>query len=459
MRGRFGKRFFIIIAIVGDLIAVNIGVLLALWLGSGCNLLAEDLQLYMKVSLFISLYTVLIFTVLGLYIYKERTKVAFLYNLSLGVVAIFFMSIALVHSLGGKNIPLIAPLLQLLFVFTWRIALRRLLSALLKVKHIILIAHNDDIPRLVGKFLTYSFFKIELVKTYNENEITALMGNRSIFQDIDGLCIDSRIETELRRRLVKRAIDEDIELYLVPDFYDVFSQNVSYDKAEDLPLFYMRRFRLSLFSRWLKRGFDIVVSLLCLILGIPLFLFIILMVRLSSSGPIFYIQERIGLNGRSFNLIKFRTMIDGAEDETGPVVAQKDDSRITRVGKGLRAVRLDELPQIINVLKGEMSLVGPRPERPIFVERFIKEIPGYEYRFRVRPGLTGLAQVEGDYNTNIKDKLIYDLLYIQNYSFLLDIEIILKTFSVPFFPEKAEGRNNKRAEGVVEVASTHDKGL
>ncbi len=179
-----------------------------------------------------------------------------------------------------------------------------------------------------------------------------------------------------------------------------------------------------------KRLFDIFASLIAIALTAPLMLIIAAAVKLTSKGPVFYIHERLGLNGKPFRLCKFRTMVQGAEASTGPVWAQKQDPRATPVGLILRRMRLDELPQFFNVLKGEMSLVGPRPIRQFFAERLAQESPYYPLRFSVKPGITGWAQVMAEYGDTVEGqlkKLEYDLFYILEYSFLLDAKIIWKT--------------------------------
>ena len=178
-----------------------------------------------------------------------------------------------------------------------------------------------------------------------------------------------------------------------------------------------------------KRCFDLSVLLLAHLLLFPvwaaLWIAIPLAIRLSDRGPVFYIQERAGLNGRTFRAIKFRTMIPDAESETGPVWASANDPRTTRVGRFLRRLHLDELPQVINVLKGDMSLVGPRPERPDLAEQFTKENPVFAKRLRVRPGIAGLAQVRGTYFLKPHCKLRYDNLYIENMCALMDFKLLL----------------------------------
>jgi len=180
---------------------------------------------------------------------------------------------------------------------------------------------------------------------------------------------------------------------------------------------------------FIKRLYDIAIASLVLLILSPLFLIIAIFVKITSPGPLIYKQERVGLKGECFWLYKFRTMIKDAEKYTGPVWATKNDCRVTLLGKILRRTRLDELPQIVNVLKGDMSIVGPRPERPFFVNKH-KVLQGI--RLSVKPGLTGVAQIEGYYHTHPRNKLRYDYLYIKNQSLLLDAKLTLKTLLIIF---------------------------
>jgi lipopolysaccharide/colanic/teichoic acid biosynthesis glycosyltransferase len=182
-----------------------------------------------------------------------------------------------------------------------------------------------------------------------------------------------------------------------------------------------------------KRGFDFVISLFGLIVTFPIVLISILIIRITSPGPALYRQVRVGRDGRFFELYKLRTMVIDAEKQTGPVWAQENDPRITLFGKFLRKSRIDEIPQLVNVLKGEMSLIGPRPERPEFVDMLSKEIADYQKRLNVRPGITGLAQIKQAYDSTIEDvrrKVKFDLLYINRMCFLTDLRILLSTVAV-----------------------------
>ena len=213
--------------------------------------------------------------------------------------------------------------------------------------------------------------------------------------------------------------------------------------VDDIPMQRVTRMLLTAEQRVLKRILDIAVAVTALIILSPVMLITAVMIKLDSKGPVLYSQERVGLYGKTFFVHKFRSMKQDAEAKCGPVLAAEGDPRIKKLGGFMRATRLDELPQLFNVLKGEMSIVGPRPERPFFVKQFIAQKPEYDYRHNVKPGITGLAQIAGKYNTSAYDKLIYDLLYIQDFSVKTDLMIMLQTFKVLLTKSSTEGVQGK----------------
>ncbi len=202
--------------------------------------------------------------------------------------------------------------------------------------------------------------------------------------------------------------------------------------AKEMVITELKFIKLSTKEDFVKRAFDLLLSSLGLILSLPLWFIFAILIWLEDRGPIFYRQKRVGKNGRIFEVLKFRSMIKEAEKYTGPIWASENDPRVTKVGRVLRATAMDELPQLWNIFKGDMSFVGPRPERPELVKEFIKEYPDFKKRFVVKPGLTGLAQVYGQYDTPPQHKLKYDLLYIKKQSFLLDLKLILLSFLITF---------------------------
>ena len=221
---------------------------------------------------------------------------------------------------------------------------------------------------------------------------------------------------------------EYIDVKVVPDILQFIALRASLEELDGLPVINMNDVPLQGVRAWIKRVLDVVLSLLAMVvLAIP-FAIIAAIVKWTSSGPIFYKQERMGLDGRAFTVYKFRSMHHDAEDTTGPIWAREDDPRATPVGRWLRRFDLDELPQFWNVLKGEMSIVGPRPERPFFVEQFKHRIPQYMLRHKVKAGITGWAQVNGwRGNTSLEKRIEYDLYYIENWSVTLDLKIMWLT--------------------------------
>ena len=221
-----------------------------------------------------------------------------------------------------------------------------------------------------------------------------------------------------------------VTLKLVPDFYAAIGGMARTEHTYGIPLIEVLPEPIPVWERRTKRIVDVVVSAVALVAGLPLWLAVGTVVRLTSPGPAIYRQERVGRYGRPFTMLKFRTMVDGAERETGPVWAGRGDRRVTPLGRWLRRFRLDEAPQLWNVLVGHMSLVGPRPERPYFVDQLAEQIPLYSRRHRVHPGLTGLAQVKWRRDADIDDvrqKLKYDLFYIENMSLQMDATILFQT--------------------------------
>ena len=202
--------------------------------------------------------------------------------------------------------------------------------------------------------------------------------------------------------------------------------------------------------RNIKRILDILFSAILLVLGAIPLLIVALIIKIDSPGEALFKQERLGLNGKTFKIYKFRSMCVGAEKKGSGVYSGKNDARVTRVGKIIRATSIDELPQLIDILIGNMSLVGPRPERVEHVEKYTEDLAEFEYRLKVRGGLTGYAQIYGKYNTSPYDKLQLDLIYIQNYSIFLDIKLILMTIKIMFMKESTEGFTEEQRKDIQE---------
>lgn len=251
--------------------------------------------------------------------------------------------------------------------------------------------------------------------------------------------IINEVPAGIRNDILKFCYQRGLRTYVTPKISDILMRGGTEICLFDTPLMLVRGKGLTFTQATIKRLMDIVISLIVTLIGLPFMLIVALAIKLEDGGPVFYKQERVTLNGKVFNILKFRSMIVNAEKEGKSIPATTNDPRITKVGRIIRATRLDELPQMLNILKGDMSFVGPRPERVEHVEKFSKEIPEFAFRTKVKGGLTGYAQIYGKYNTSAYDKLRLDLMYIENYSVLLDIKLILLTIRILFKRESTEG--------------------
>lgn len=247
------------------------------------------------------------------------------------------------------------------------------------------------------------------------------------------------LPAEQEKTMLKLCFAMNKRVYYVPKISDILVKSSGELNQFDSPLYYRRNMPMNSWERMWKRFFDLLFSALALLLLSPLLGVVALAIKLEDGGSVFFRQERCTIGGEIFSILKFRSMIEDA-DKAGEVhPAEDEDPRITKVGRFIRKFRIDELPQLINILKGDMSIVGPRPERLEHIEMYTKQIPEFCFREKVKGGLTGYAQVYGKYNTSALDKLKMDLIYIVNYSILLDIQIIFETVRVLFSKESTEG--------------------
>ena len=287
--------------------------------------------------------------------------------------------------------------------------------------------------------------KIKMDARRDKYNITKLIDAN---EDFDKICTEivkydaiviNDLEPQRRNDILKFCYKNQLRVYAVPKISDIIVRGGKEVKLFDTPLLLLKGTGISLAQRFWKRLMDIVLSLIVTVIASPIMLTVALAIKIEDRGPVFYKQKRLTLNGREFEILKFRSMVTDAEKYTGVVLATGNDPRITKVGKFIRATRLDELPQVLNILKGDMSVVGPRPERQVFVDEFCKDMPEFVYRMKVKGGLTGYAQIYGKYNTSPYDKLRLDMMYIENYSLLLDIKLIILTIRIMFSKDSTEG--------------------
>ncbi len=254
------------------------------------------------------------------------------------------------------------------------------------------------------------------------------------------------VPSELKNDVLKECFNRDIRVYFTPKISDIIGKNSEEINLFDTPLYLCRNNGIGLTQMVIKRICDVLFSLVALVITSPLLIGTAIAIKAEDGGPVFFRQERTTIGGRTFMIIKFRSMIVDAEKDGRPHPAGEGDPRITKVGRVIRPTRIDELPQLINILKGEMSIVGPRPERVEHMQKYTGEIPEFAYRLKVKGGLTGPAQVFGKYNTDALNKLKMDLAYITNYSILLDLQILFETVKILAQKESTEGFSEERQE-------------
>ena len=285
-------------------------------------------------------------------------------------------------------------------------------------------------------------YKIEMsqnIKELSEDELHELI------RKYDAVLIYDVHSLE-RNKILKFCYAESIRVYLTPKISDILIKSADTNHLFDSPLFLLRNNGLTFEQKVVKRIMDIVISVIVLILASPIMLVTAIAIKAYDGGPVLFKQERCTIGGKVFSIHKFRSMIVDAEKEGKSIPATEHDPRITPVGSFIRKTRIDELPQMLDILVGNMSFVGPRPERVEHVKAYTEDIPEFSYRLKVKGGLTGFAQIYGKYNTTAYDKLKLDLMYIQNYSVLMDIRLIFMTIKIMFMKESTEGFDEKMSK-------------
>lgn len=332
-----------------------------------------------------------------------------------------------------RSVVVIGFVVLVIYVFVWELLCAFVSHKLYENGELVLIGASDRSIQAVKEKINPSLASLDLNLStpiiYSDRIAVraAIRRKAEIF-----ICPD--VPEDVKSEIILMCAKNKTVAYIVPQFYEISLYKSRLIHLNDLMVFILDRMGLSFEQRLVKRVFDIIFSLFAIILTAPIMLVSAIVIKCTSKGPVFFKQERLTLDNKPYNIYKFRTMVVDAEAKTGAVISGKNDPRVTPFGRFLRRSKIDELPQFFNVLIGEMSVVGPRSERPEFVTNFEKEIPGYSQRFAVKAGITGLAQITGNYDTTPQDKLRYDLLYIKNYSLLQDLKIIFSTVRAIFTP-------------------------
>ena len=297
--------------------------------------------------------------------------------------------------------------------------------------------YGESHYNLIGKLNNIRDLSMSVVKTVDLKDIDYEKIDE-LLEGTDGV-VTLDVHHENKKRLFKACYSRKMLIYDVPSITDMLLTSSDILHIVDSPILKINKFGPSQIERMVKRLIDVIGSLVLIILTSPIMLIVAIAIKLYDHGDIFYKQVRLTREEKEFKIIKFRSMVMDAEKHTGAVLAKENDDRITPVGHFIRKTRLDELPQLINILCGDMSFVGPRPERPEIYDEICRTMPEFRYRLVVKAGLTGYAQVYGKYNTSLRDKLLLDLYYIENYSVIDDIKLILLTLKIIFNKEATEG--------------------
>lgn len=374
--------------------------------------------------------------------YLKRSDM--LYSQSISMVAVNIITYFQISVIGRdfmKVIPMIyMTAADLIIISVWIFCNNRIYLKLYPPRKLIIVYGSKNAETLTNK-MSKREDKYMICESISIKEDFSRIKNE--ISRYDGVIICD-ISGNLRNDIIKYCFEKSKRIYISPKISDIIIRGGEDIRLFDSPLLLCRNEGLSFDQRLFKRIFDILFSVIGLAVLSPIFLIIAAAIKIDDRGKIFYKQKRLTMNAKEFYVYKFRSMIPDAEKDGIPRLASNSDSRITRVGKFLRKCRLDEIPQLINILRGDMSVVGPRPERPELTEKYEKEMPEFRFRLKVKAGLTGYAQVTGVYDTTPYDKLKMDLMYIERYSMVMDLRLILMTLKTIIFPgEMNSNEKNK----------------
>jgi len=368
---------------------------------------------------------------------------SFLFTSILSDIFFYFIVMLLSYKFPDPRPLLIVLLLQLLFSFTLISVFGNLYRKKFKPFDVLLIYRGESIDNFRKKLK-------ERKDQFNVSEVVSSeCGEEKLKEYINRFdtVILWDIPSEQRNTIFKYCYEESKRIYVMPKISDIILNGSTPIHLFDTPLLLTEGNPLEYEERVIKRLVDIILSLILIVVTSPIMLITAVIIKLYDRGPVFYKQIRCTKNSKQFKIIKFRSMIVNAESKGVAVLAKENDPRITPVGSFIRKCRIDELPQLFNVLKGDMSFVGPRPERPEFIEKFKETMPEFAFRMKVRAGITGYAQLYGKYNTLPYDKLKFDLYYIEQYSIWLDIKLMILTLKILFTRESTEGADTDITAG------------
>lgn len=379
------------------------------------------------------------------------------YSFSLAMIFtnfIMYLELSLIARVMLNPLPLLASVVfQFIVIYFGCYSANAVYYSLYRARHILAITGpGEDKTHIIQKMSKIS-------ERYTIDKIiTSDLDEDSIIEEIDRYeaILLGTVEKSLQNNILRYCYSERKRIYMLPTSNDIIINNCYQSQIFDTPILICRNRGLTIEQEFLKRSMDLIVSGIGLIIASPFMLIIALCIKLYDGGPVFFKQNRVTKDGKIFNVLKFRSMIVDA-DKVKLRKATTDDDRITPIGKIIRPLRLDELPQLLNILLGDMSLVGPRPERTENVYEYTQKLPEFNLRHRVKGGLTGYAQIYGKYNTSPQDKLNMDLIYIEKYSIFLDIKLLVMTIKILFMRESTEGFSDEDSKICVKSEEIKNK--
>lgn len=373
------------------------------------------------------------------------------------VISIICTNIVSYFQISLLSLKLVTPYPLMLMMLAqtgiaamWTFISDRLYKQFFPPKRLLFISGERPVEDILKKFRTRKD-KYNILKCIYESEGQQFV-EKEILSGYDGVVLWD-MNTALRNKLLKFCYSRGVRVYIMPKIPDIMVQGSEQLHLFDTPILLMREYAMTIEQRFVKRTIDVVCALILVIIASPFMLITAIAIKLYDRGPVLYKQVRCTRDMKEFKILKFRSMRTDAEKDGVARLASKNDSRITPIGKFIRKVRIDELPQLFNILKGEMSFIGPRPERPEIIKQYQEDMPEFTFRTKVKAGLAGYAQVYGKYNTTPYDKLKLDLFYIENYSVWLDLKLMLLTLKILFQPDSTEGVEENQTTAIKRIAN------
>ena len=445
-----------IVIILADVLLYNLSIILGFMVKFGREIPSFNFVAYEKSAIYISLFFIFLNLLLGAYIFYNRKISDIIFVTVIGQI-LMTLTIMIVTFAGRwftfpRSVLGYSFIIGIIVLSLWRILVYYLYLKVSNERKVVLLGKENQVMRSIQNFMSDKNNKHKVTSVVVSNYYENL---KKIIDEIDIVYISSNVDENEKVKLYQLIVKHKKKIFLDTSFENLIMLKPNMMNFEDESIIEVSNFEIQPEENFIKRLFDILVSVCLFVITSPLMLIAAILVKATSPGPVIYKQTRITLDQREFSILKFRTMSATAEAKSGPVLSTSNDSRVTTVGKYLRALRIDELPQLINVIRGDMSIVGPRPERPFFVDQFNQENPNYYLRHNVRAGITGYAQVYGKYASDYNSKLNFDLLYIKNYSLLLDMKILLQTIKILF--DKVSSRGLDESEEREELTMDYCK--